>query len=174
MTIEQNTFELAERGIDFLVYDWGILFTATAVATAVSKFDLLRPVVRFLYPESDEATRRITARLAEVGVWLAVPLAFSTRVDLEALFGAGIGALFIAYLVREPLKDKLSGVVTAAKIASHDRLVPGARIRLPGEGIEGVVEYIDTDETHLRLDNGDLTHVPNDSIIGSRWTTVEE
>ena len=174
MTIEQNTFQLAERGIDFLVYDWGILFTATAVATVVSKFDILRPVVEFLHPESDEATQRITARLAEVGVWLAVPLAFSTRVDLEALFGAGIGALFIAYLIREPLKDKLSGVVTAAKIASHDRLVPGTRIRLPGEGIEGVVERIDTDETHLRLDNGDVTHVPNDRIIGNRWTTVEE
>ena len=174
MPMGAQPFELAERGIEFLVFDWGILFTATAVAATVSKFNLLRPVIGFLYPESDEATQRITARLAEVGVWLAVPLAFSTRVDLEALFGAGIGALFIAYLVREPLKDKLSAVVTAAKVAAHDRLVPGARIRLPEAGVEGVIERIDTDEIHLRLDNGDLTHVPNDTVVGNRWTTVEE
>ena len=171
MTIGETQLE---RGIEFLLFDWGILFTAIAVAVAVSKFDLLRPVVGFLHPEADEATQRITARLAEVGVWLLVPLAFSTRVDLEALFGAGIGALFIAYLVREPLKDKLSEVVTATKVAAHEPLVPGARIHLPEEGVEGVIERIDTDETHVRLDDGNLTHVPNEEIIGNRWTTVEE
>jgi small-conductance mechanosensitive channel len=171
MTIRESELQ---RGIDFLLFDWGILFTAVAVAVLVSKFDLLRLVIAFLHPESGEATRRITARLGEVGVWLLVPLAFSTRVDLEALFGAGIGALFIAYLVREPLKDKLTEVVTAAKVAAHEHLVPGARIHLPDEDIEGVIERIDTDETHVRLDDGNLTHVPNEEIIGNRWTTVED
>lgn len=167
-----ETIPTFDSAIDFLVFDWGILFTATAVATLVSRFDLFTTAVGFLYPDSDAATRQISARLAEVGVWLFVPLAVSARVDLEALFSAGIGALFIAYLVREPLKGKLSEVVIAAKIAANDRLVPDVRIRIPGHDVEGVIEGIDTDETHVRLDNGDLTHVPNDAIVGERWTTV--
>jgi len=173
MTTDPGAFEAVQIGVDFLLFDWGILFTATAVATMASKFDLFRPVVGFLYPSADEGTLRITTRLAEVGTWLAVPLAFSTQVNLKAIFGAGIGALFIAYLVREPIKTKLSGVVAAAKAAAHEHLVPGARIHLPDAGIRGVIESIDTQETHIRLDNGNLAHVPNQEIIGNTWTTVE-
>ena len=114
--------------IDFLLFDWGIVFVAATVAAVVSKFGVFRPLVRVLYPELDAATRRIVSRLAEVTTWLLVPLAVSTHVDLEAVFGAGIGALFVAYLVREPLKDKLSNVVSAVKIAANDRLVPGVRL----------------------------------------------
>lgn len=105
-----------ETSIDFLLFGWGVVFTTATIAVLVSKFDLFHPVVRFLYPEADDATRQITARLAEIALWLSVPLAFSTQINLEALFGAGIGALFIAYLVREPLKDKLTHV-------PHDAIV---------------------------------------------------
>jgi small-conductance mechanosensitive channel len=162
-----------ERIVDFLLFDWGILFLAVTVAAAVSRFDVPLWVLRRLRPAADEPTRRISARLVEVGVWLSVPLVVSTRIDLEAVFGAGIGALFIAYLIREPLKNKLSGVVIAGKIAANNRLRPGVRIRIPGESVEGVIEQIDTDETHIRLDDGDLTYVPNDAIVGCRWTTVD-
>lgn len=169
-----STLPTLETAVRFLLFDWGVLFTATALAAFVSKSNVFYLGIGFLYPKSDVATRQISARLAEVAVWLSIPLAFSTQINLEALFGAGIGALFIAYLIREPLKGKLSEVVTAAKIATNDRLIPGVRIRLPGEDIEGVIESIDTDETHIRLDSGDLTHVPNDAIVGNRWTTVAD
>jgi hypothetical protein len=160
--------------VEFLLFDWGVLFVGVVVAATMSKFGIPSAAIGLLYPDSDDATRRISARLTEVAVWLFVPLLVSTRVDLEAVFGAGLGALFVAYLVREPLKTKLASVVVAAKIATSDRLVPGVRVRIPGEGVEGTIEAIDTDETHLRLDNGDLTHVPNDAIVGCRWTTVTD
>ena len=169
--------ETVTGGLDsvvrFLLFDWGIGFLVVALAALASRFDIPAAVFGVLHPDADRATTQIGGRLAEVGLWLSAPLAVSTRVDLEAVFGAGIGALFVAYLVREPVKDKLSGVVTASKIATNDRLVPGVRIRIPDKGVEGTVESIDTDETHVRLESGDLTHVPNDAIVGHRWTTVE-
>lgn len=163
-----------EELVDFLLFDWGVVFPAVVVVALVSKFDLLRPVVAYLYPETRTGTRRVVARLSEVALWLSVPLVVSTRVDLQAVFGAGIGAVFLAYLIREPLKDSLSDFVAAATIASNDRLRPGVRVRLPEHDIEGVVETIDTDEVHVRLDDGDLTHVPNHQIVDNRWTTVTE
>ncbi len=164
----------AAEVVGFLLYDWGVVVPATVVVLVVSKFDLLFPVVGFLYPETRPGTRRVVARLAEVALWLSVPLVVSTRIDLEAVFGAGIGAVFVAYLVRDPLKDSLSDFVAAATIASNRRIHPGVRIRLPDEGVEGVVEDIDTDEVHVRLDDGDLTHVPNGEFVDARWTTVAE
>lgn len=162
-----------DRLVGFLLFDWGVVFPSVIAVALVSKFDLLRPVVAYLYPETREGTRRVVARLSEVALWLSVPLVVSTRVDLQAVFGAGIGAVFLAYLIREPLKDSLSDFVAAAKIAANERIRPGVRIRLPDAGVEGVVEAIDTDEVHVRLDSGDLTHVPNEQFVASRWTTIE-
>lgn len=159
--------------LDFLVFDWGVVVPSVVAVALVSKYDLLQPVVAYLYPETREGTRRVVTRLSEVALWLSVPLVVSTRVDLQAVFGAGIGAVFLAYLIREPLKGSLSDFVAAAKIAANERIRPGVRVRLPGDGVEGVVEAIDTDEVHVRLDNGDLTHVPNEAFVTSRWTTVE-
>ncbi|PSQ37802.1 hypothetical protein BRD13_08820 [Halobacteriales archaeon SW_5_70_135] len=163
-----------DRTVDFLLYDWGVVFPAIAVVFLISKFDLVAPVVRYLHPEARPGTRRVVARLTEVALWLSVPLVLSTRVDLEAVFGAGIGAIFVAYLVREPLKDSLSNFVAAATVASNDRLRPGVRVRLPDDDLEGVVEAIDADEVHVRTDDGDLTHVPNGDFVDNRWTTVNE
>jgi small-conductance mechanosensitive channel len=169
-----QTVPSTDHIVEFLLYDWGIVVPAIVVVILVSKFGLVRPVVGYLYPETRPGTRRVIARLTEVALWLSVPLVLSTRVDLEAVFGAGIGAIFVAYLVREPLKNSLSNFVAAATIASNEHLHPGVRVRLPTHDVEGVVEAIDTDEVHVRLDDGDLTHVPNDDFVGSRWTTVHE
>ncbi len=162
-----------DRLVEFLLFDWGVVVPSVVAVALVSKFDLLGPVVAYLYPEARAGTRRVVVRLTEVALWLSVPLVVSTRVDLQAVFGAGIGAVFLAYLVREPLKHSLTDFVAAAKITANDRVRPGVRVRLPEDDVEGVVEAIDTDEVHVRLDNGDLTHVPNEQFVASRWTTVE-
>ena len=74
----------------------------------------------------------------------------------------------------EQRAHSLSDFVAAATVASNERLRPGVRVRLPDHDVEGVVEAIDTDEVHVRTDDGDLTHVPNGDFVGERWTTVNE
>jgi hypothetical protein len=148
------------------------MLVAIAVSAVVSKFDLLMPVVWFLHRDAPEASQRIVARIAEVAVWLSVPLTVAFHLDVEAMAAGGLPAVFIGVLVRKPLRNYLTGFVNAVTVAANDRLHPGVRVKFHAPGVEGVITDIDTDEIHVELDNGNVTHVPHKAVVGERWTTI--
>ena len=163
-----------EQTVTFLFHGWGQVFVAIAASAAISKFDLLMPVVWFLHRDAPEASQRIVARIAEVAVWLSVPLVAALHVNLEAMAAGGIPAVFVGVLVRKPLRNYLTGFVNAAKVAANDRLHPGVRAKFHSPGVEGVITGVDTDEIHVRQDNGNVTHIPHDDVVDERWTTVTD
>lgn len=169
-----GTIPTLDQFVTLALSGWGTVVTAIVASVVISKFDLLVPVVRFLNRDAPESSHRIVARFAEVAVWLSVPLAVALQVNLEALAAGGIPAVFVAVLVRKPLKNYLSGFVNATKIAANERLHPGVRVKFHGPGVEGVVSDIDTDEVHVQRDNGNVTHIPHDEVVGKRWTTVTD
>ncbi len=169
-----STLHALEHLIEAALTGWGRVVTAVVVSAVATRYDMLMPVVRTLKCDAPPASQRVIARFAELGLWLLVPLTLAMQADFETLAAGSVPAVFVAVLIRQPLKDYLSGFVTAAKVAGDDRLSPGVQIRLPNEDVEGVVTDIDTDEIHIERDNGDVTHIPHRMVVKQRWTTVAD
>lgn len=91
---------------------------------------------------------------------------------MNGMAGAGVGALIVAYLVRRSLKAKLSAALTWVRLATNDHIEEGIRAKFRDGDVEGVVETVDSDGVHVRLDNGNLRHLQPSAVLDNDWTTV--